>query len=102
MLASISEGAAFLLDHGIMPLYSPLWPVEGTVYGPGDGISRETYVQLEADLCDLRRVRNFPVPGWLICPGCSYMLLEVDFDVAFGLSPASGSGNGLSHAIHRN
>jgi hypothetical protein len=102
MLASILEGAAFLLDRGIMPLYSPLWPVEGTVYGPGDGISRETYVQLEADLCDLRRARNFPVPGWLICPGCSYMLLEVDFDVAFGLSPAPGSGNGLSHAIHRN
>ena len=41
MIASILEGAAYLLDRGIMPLYSPLWPVEGTVYGPGDGISRK-------------------------------------------------------------
>jgi hypothetical protein len=98
MLASISEGAAFLLDHGIMPLYSPLWPVEGTVYGPGDGISSAAYLQLEADVYELRRARNFPVPGWLICPGCSYMLLEVDFDVAFGLAP----GHGVPHAIHAN
>jgi hypothetical protein len=113
MIASILEGAAYLLDRGIMPLYSPLWPVEGTVYGPGDGISRETYVQLEADLCQLRLDRKFPVPSWLICPGCSYMLLEVDFDVAFGLAPGSqpqpgaegrapGPVPGMSHGVHRN
>ena len=33
----------------------------------------------------MRADRNFPVPDWLICPGCSYMLMEVDFDAAFGL-----------------
>ncbi|HUB79203.1 MAG TPA: radical SAM protein [Bryobacteraceae bacterium] len=111
MLASIREGAEFLLSRGIMPLYSPLWPVEGTVYGPKDGISSELYLQLEAEVYQLRAAHRFPVPGWLICPGCSYMLLEVDFDVAFGLAPGSGlqpeSGPGsnhaaLSHAIHRN
>ena len=31
------EGAEFLLDRGIMPLYSPLWPVEGTAYAVTDG-----------------------------------------------------------------
>jgi hypothetical protein len=89
MFASITEGAAFLMDRGIMPLYSPLWPVEGTEYGPQDGISPEQYLKLESDICRLRAARNFPVPSWLICPGCSYMLLEVDFDVAFGLAPGS-------------
>ncbi len=98
MLASIREGAEFLLDRGIMPLYSPLWPVEGTVYGPKDGISPDVYLQMEAQIFELRAQRKFPVPGWLICPGCSYMLLEVDFDVAFGLAP----GPGLSHEVHRN
>lgn len=103
MLASIREGAEFLLSHGIMPLYSPLWPVEGTAYGAGDGISSESYLSLEYDVFELRRAHKFPVPGWLICPGCSYMLLEVDFDVAFGLAQGSdqqaGDGRGLGYAI---
>ncbi len=85
MLASILEGASFLLDRGITPLYSPLWPVEGTAYKTDDGLSPELYIQLESEICRLRQKRNFPVPSWLICPGCSYMLLEVDFDRAFGL-----------------
>jgi hypothetical protein len=34
----------------------------------------------------LRAARGFPVPAWLICRGCSYMLLEVDFDHCFGLN----------------
>ena len=85
MLTSISEGASYLMDHGIMPLYSPLWPVEGTGYSIEDGLSPELYIQLEWDICRLRQSRNFPVPSWLICPGCSYMLLEVDFDRAFDL-----------------
>ena len=90
-LASIREGAAFLLDRGIMPLYSPLWPVEGTEYALTDGISPELYLRIEDEICRLRAARNFPVPAWLICPGCSYMLLEVDFDLAFGLSGAERS-----------
>jgi hypothetical protein len=86
MLASIKEGAGFLLDHGITPLYSPLWPVDGTAYSPADGISPATYLKLEYDICQMRADRSFPVPDWLICPGCSYMLMEVDFDAAFGLN----------------
>lgn len=88
MLASIREGAAFLLDHGIVPVYSPLWPVEGTGYGVDDGLTPELYVQVEKDVYQLRAERKFAVPRWLICPDCSYMLLEVDFDQAFGLIPA--------------
>ena len=86
MLASIREGAEFLLDRGITPLYSPLWPVEGTAYAVSDGISPEVYLNLEYDVCKLRQARNFPVPDWLICSGCSYMLMEVDFDKEFGLT----------------
>ena len=85
MLTSICEGAEFLLDRGITPLYSPLWPVEGTTYAGADGISPQTYLQLEFDVCQLRQQRSFPVPEWLICPGCSYMLMEVDFDAEFGV-----------------
>jgi hypothetical protein len=88
MVVSIREGAAFLLDHGIVPLYSPLWPVDGTAYGPGDGITAEQYVTIEREVYRLRAERKFPVPSWLLCPGCSYMLLEVDFDRAFGLREA--------------
>ena len=88
MLASVKGGGGFLLDHGIVPLYSPLWPVEGTVYGQNDGISPELFLELEWQAFQLRAERQFPVPEWLICPGCSYMLLEVDFDRAFGLKAA--------------
>lgn len=87
-LASVLEGATFLLDHGISPLYSPLWPIDGTSYGLTDGIPPHLYVQLQHELYKLRAARRFPVPGWLICPSCSFMLLEVDFDRAFGLEEA--------------
>jgi hypothetical protein len=87
MFESITEGAAFLLDRGIIPVYSPLWPVEGTGYGVDDGLTPELYVGLEYDMYRLRAARTFAVPRWLICPDCSYMLLEVDFDRAFGLIP---------------
>ncbi len=86
MVASIVEGATFLLDHGVVPLYSPLWPVDGTVYKLDDGLTPELYLRLEYEIYKLRAERRFPVPGWLICPKCSYMLLEVDFDRAFGLN----------------
>lgn len=87
-LASVLEGATFLLDRGIAPLYSPLWPIDGTAYGITDGIPPHLYVQLQHELYKLRAARRFPVPGWLICPHCSFMLLEVDFDRAFGLEEA--------------
>ncbi len=87
MLESIREGAAYLLDRGIMPVYSPLWPVEGTSYDMDQGLSPELYLMLERDVYRLRAERDFAVPRWLICPDCSYMLLEVDFDRAFGLTP---------------
>ena len=106
MLASIREGGEFLLSHGIMPLYSPLWPVEGTAYGAGDGISSELYLRLEYEVYEKRKAHSFPVPHWLICPRCSYMLLEVDFDVAFGLAPECHPqaviSQELSHALSRN
>lgn len=85
MLASILEGATWFLDRGIMPVYSPLWPVPGTQYGPQDGISPAQYLELELAVYRLREARRFPIPHWLMCPGCAYMLLEVDFDRAFGL-----------------
>lgn len=86
-LASVLEGATFLLDRGIMPLYSPLWPVDGTVYGGSQvGIPPTLYVELERRLYQLRAARAMPVPGWLICPKCSFMLLEVDFDRACGIA----------------
>lgn len=84
-LASVLEGAAFMLDHGIHAVHSPLWPIDGTAYGVVDGIPPHLYVQLEHELYKQRAARRFPVPGWLICPSCSFMLLEVDFDQAFGL-----------------
>jgi hypothetical protein len=86
MLESILEGATFFLDHGVVPLYSPLWPVEGTAYRPEQGLTPDLYLRLEHAMYRLRAERSFPVPPWLICPGCSYMLLEVDFDRAFGLA----------------
>jgi hypothetical protein len=88
-LASVLEGAAFLLDHGVAPLYSPLWPVDGTAYGVRDGIPPALYVELEWELYKLRAARHSPTPDWLICPSCSYMLLEVDFDRALGLGEDS-------------
>ncbi len=54
------------------------------------GLAPEVYLELELEVYRLRAARRFAVPGWLICPACSYMLLEVDFDVAYGLaSPAN-------------
>ncbi|MCA9674893.1 MAG: hypothetical protein H6708_01680 [Kofleriaceae bacterium] len=96
-VASVVEGATFLLDHGIAPLYSPLWPIDGTSYKITDGIPPTLYVRLQRELYALRAARRFPVPGWLICPSCSFMLLEVDFDRALGLdrlgaSPAGRAG----------
>jgi hypothetical protein len=89
MVASLSEGAAFLLDQGIMPVYSPLWPVSGTAYRPDQGLQPDLYLRLEMEIYKLRHERDFPVPSWLTCTGCSYMMLEVDFDREFGLAPGA-------------
>jgi hypothetical protein len=86
MLDGICEGTAFLLDHGVMPLYSPLRPVAGTAYRLDQGLPPEVYLQLEMELFRLRLKRRFPVPGWLICSGCSYVFLDVDLDREFGLA----------------
>lgn len=90
MLASILEGACTLMDRGVVPLYSPLWPVEHTVYKPEDGLDAALFLQLQVALYREREKRHAPVPGWIICPDCSYMLLEVDFDRALGLAPKVG------------
>ncbi len=97
-LASVLEGATFLLDRGIVPLYSPLWPIDGTAYGLRDGIPPALYVRLQRALHGLRAARQFPVPGWLICPHCSFMLLEVDFDRALGLEEACAPAVALPSA----
>ena len=65
MLDSIVEGAAFLLDHGAVPLYSPLWPVTGTAYRLDQGLQPEVYLQLEMEVFRLRQERQFPVPDSL-------------------------------------
>jgi hypothetical protein len=83
-IASVVEGATFMLDHGVAPLYSPLWPVDGTAYKVDQGIKPALFLRLQRELHALRAARRAPVPGWLICPACSYMLLEVDFDRALG------------------
>lgn len=44
------------------------------------------FLQLEMEVFRLRQGRQFPVPAWLTCTGCSYMLLEVDIDREFGLA----------------
>ncbi len=85
MIASILEGTRTLLDHGVIPVHSPLWPVPGTEYERTDGITPATYLRLEAATYRLRAECGRPVPSWLLCPGCSYMLLEADFDRTFGL-----------------
>jgi hypothetical protein len=86
MLASIREGASFLLDHGVMPLYSPLWPVTGTAYRLDQGLTPEAYLRVEWELYKMRQAHRFKVPSWLCCTGCSYMLLEVDFDRELGMA----------------
>ncbi len=87
--ASALEGARALMDRGVATLFSPLWPVDGTAYRPDDGPPLGAYLRLEAALAEERARRGFPMPSWLVCRRCSYMLLEVDFDHARGLTCAS-------------
>jgi hypothetical protein len=50
----------------------------------------EVCLQLEMEVFRFRQERQFPVPAWLPCPGCSYILsyilMEVDFDRELSLS----------------
>ena len=65
-----------------------LRPVTGTAYRLDQGLAARSVPSARTgSIPGSGRSDQFPVPAWLPCPGCSYILsyilMEVDFDREF-------------------
>jgi hypothetical protein len=80
-LASCTEGTKWLLEHGILSLYSIQWPFAAQ---PGKDFTLDTiqnyFINLNIAQFELRKKQDLPFPNDFVCHQCTYMQLECDFD----------------------
>ncbi|RMF88059.1 MAG: hypothetical protein D6739_00670, partial [Nitrospirae bacterium] len=79
-LANAVEGAAWLLERGICPLYSLHWSTRHATYGRVSSPAFDYFLRLNAAVAALRRDHGLPVPGHVVCGRCAYMQLDTEWE----------------------
>lgn len=80
-LESCLRGTEWLLQRGILPLYSIQWPFtsqSNKKYSP-DAVL-DYFIRLNVGQSSLRQQYNLKFPNDFVCHSCTYMQLECDFD----------------------
>ena len=80
-LDSCLNGTEWLLQHGILPLYSIQWPfpdISAKDY-PLDFVL-DYFLRLNRAQSGLRKKYKLAFPNDFVCHRCTYMQLECDFD----------------------
>jgi len=85
-LATATEGAAWLLDHGICPVYSLHWSTRHATYGQVSSPAFDYFLRLNGEVATLRRRHDTPVPAHIVCPRCAYMQLDTEWEAPGGAS----------------
>jgi hypothetical protein len=74
------QGADELLNRGIIPIYSLLWPTGGRERKDYHARLRTYFETLNAGYRDLRRKYGLRIDDAFMCHRCAYMQLECDID----------------------
>ncbi|MBT3878404.1 MAG: hypothetical protein HOF76_05030 [Candidatus Scalindua sp.] len=79
-LKSSLEGAEFLLQKGVMSLFTLYWPRDASEFEEKSDIIHDYFLELSNEYHKLRKQYDLNIPNKFVCQNCSYMQLDCDFD----------------------
>ncbi len=79
-LESSLEGAEFLLQKGVLSLFTLYWPRDTSEFEEKSGSIHDYFLELSHEYHKLRKQYNLQIPNKFVCQDCSYMQLDCDFD----------------------
>ena len=80
-LESCLQGTEWLLQQGILPIYSLQWPPTSiTLEDDMLSFFQDYFLRLNMEQFKLRKKYNLTFPNNFVCHRCTYMQLECDFD----------------------
>ncbi len=85
-LATAIEGAAWLLERGVCPVYSLHWSTRHATYGQVSTPAFDYFLRLNAAVAALRRRHAVEVPSHIVCRACAYMQLDTEWEAPGGAS----------------
>jgi len=81
-LEHAEEGAAWLLAHGVAPVYSLHWSTRHATYGHVSSPAFDYFLRLGSRVAALRRSHHAILPDHIVCRACAYMQLDPEFSAA--------------------
>lgn len=79
-LTSSLEGAEWLLQRGIIPLFTLYWPRDMVEFEKNSRPIHDYFLELSYEYHKLRKQYKLEIPNKFVCQDCSYMQLDCDFD----------------------
>lgn len=79
-IESSVKGTDWLLDHGIVPIYSLLSPAITSEYSRAAAPDIHYFLRLNRETFKLRRRHQLPLDARFVCSGCTYAQIECDLD----------------------
>jgi hypothetical protein len=79
-LKSSLEGAEFLLQKGVMSLFTLYWPRDTSEFEEKSDTIHDYFLELSNEYHKLRKQYDLNIPNKFVCQDCSYMQLDCDFD----------------------
>ncbi|KHE93992.1 MAG: biotin synthase [Candidatus Scalindua brodae] len=79
-LKSSLDGAEFLLQKGVISLFTLYWPRDASEFEEKSDTIRDYFLELSNEYHKLRKQYDLNIPNKFVCQDCSYMQLDCDFD----------------------
>ncbi len=79
-LESSLEGAKWLLQRGVLSLFTLYWPRDTSEFEKNSGPIHDYFLELSHEYYKLRKQYKLEIPNKFVCQDCSYMQLDCDFD----------------------
>lgn len=79
-LDSSLEGAEWLLQNGVISLFTLYWPKDPTEFEKNSDAIHDYFLELSNGYHKLRKQYKLDIPDRFVCRDCSYMQLDCDFD----------------------
>jgi hypothetical protein len=74
------EGAEWLLQRGVISLFTLYWPRDMNEFEKNSGPIHDYFLDLSYEYYKLRKQYKLEIPERFVCRDCSYMQLDCDFD----------------------